>query len=59
MHQEIDEVSALVVDNGSDMCKAGFSGDVAPRAVVPSIVGRPRDKDVMVGMGHKDSSIDA
>ena len=37
-----DEVSALVVDNGSGMCKAGFAGDDAPRAVFPSIVGRPR-----------------
>jgi actin beta/gamma 1 len=24
------------------MCKAGFAGDDAPRAVFPSIVGRPR-----------------
>lgn len=37
-----DDISALVVDNGSGMCKAGFAGDDAPRAVFPSIVGRPR-----------------
>ena len=37
-----DEVQALVVDNGSGMCKAGFAGDDAPRAVFPSIVGRPK-----------------
>lgn len=37
-----ETVAALVVDNGSGMCKAGFSGDDAPRAVFPSIVGRPR-----------------
>ena len=37
-----DEVAALVVDNGSGICKAGFAGDDAPRAVFPSIVGRPR-----------------
>jgi hypothetical protein len=36
------EVAALVVDNGSGMCKAGFAGDDAPRAVFPSIVGRPK-----------------
>ena len=35
---------ALVVDNGSGMCKAGFAGDDAPRALFPSIVGRPRHK---------------
>ena len=43
-----DEVAALVVDNGSGMCKAGFAGDDAPRAVFPSIVGRPRHQGVMV-----------
>lgn len=37
-----DEVQALVIDNGSGMCKAGFAGDDAPRAVFPSLVGRPR-----------------
>ena len=37
-----EEASPLVVDNGSGMCKAGFAGDDAPRAVFPSIVGRPR-----------------
>ena len=37
-----DEIAALVIDNGSGMCKAGFAGDDAPRAVFPSIVGRPR-----------------
>ncbi|EDW95503.2 uncharacterized protein Dyak_GE22601 [Drosophila yakuba] len=49
-----EEASALVVDNGSGMCKAGFAGDDAPRAVFPSIVGRPRHQGVMVGMGQKD-----
>ncbi|PRP79790.1 hypothetical protein PROFUN_12544 [Planoprotostelium fungivorum] len=52
-----DDVQALVVDNGSGMCKAGFAGDDAPRAVFPSIVGRPRHTGVMVGMGQKDSYV--
>jgi len=52
-----DEIAALVVDNGSGMCKAGFAGDDAPRAVFPSIVGRPRHVGVMVGMGQKDSYV--
>merc|ERR1711907_933880 len=38
-------------------CKAGFAGDDAPRAVFPSIVGRPRHTGVMVGMGQKDSYV--
>ncbi|XP_071119011.1 actin, cytoplasmic 1-like [Haliotis cracherodii] len=52
-----DDVAALVCDNGSGMCKAGFAGDDAPRAVFPSIVGRPRHQGVMVGMGQKDSYV--
>eukprot|EP00392_Amoebophrya_sp_AT5.2_P003157 g3162.t1 len=52
-----DEVQALVVDNGSGMCKAGFAGDDAPRAVFPSIVGRPKMPGIMVGMDQKDSYV--
>jgi len=37
-----NDVAALVVDNGSGCVKAGFAGDDAPRAIFPSIVGRPR-----------------
>jgi len=51
------EVAALVVDNGSGMCKAGFAGDDAPRAVFPSIVGRPKMPGIMVGMDQKDSYV--
>uniref|UniRef100_A0A665TYD3 Actin, beta 1 n=5 Tax=Percomorphaceae TaxID=1489872 RepID=A0A665TYD3_ECHNA len=57
MQKMEDEIAALVVDNGSGMCKAGFAGDDAPRAVFPSIVGRPRHQGVMVGMGQKDSYV--
>jgi actin-related protein len=39
------------------MCKAGFAGDDAPRAVFPSIIGRPKQKSIMVGMGDKDAYI--
>jgi len=52
-----EEIQALVVDNGSGMVKAGFAGDDAPRAVFPSIVGRPRHQGVMVGMGQKDAYV--
>ncbi|XP_070580864.1 actin-1-like [Ptychodera flava] len=52
-----EDIAALVVDNGSGMCKAGFAGDDAPRAVFPAIVGRPRHQIIMAGMGHKDSYI--
>lgn len=52
-----EEVAALVVDNGSGMCKAGFAGDEAPRAVFPSIIGRPKMPGIMVGMDQKDSYV--
>ena len=48
-----DEVAALVCDNGSGMVKAGFAGDDAPRAVFPSIVGRPKMPGIMVGMEQR------
>jgi len=52
-----DEMTAVVLDNGSGLVKCGFAGDDAPRAVFPSIVGRPRHMGVMVGMGQKDAYI--
>ena len=47
----------LLLILGSGLVKAGFAGDDAPRAVYPSIVGRPRHQGVMVGMGSKDSYV--
>ena len=45
------EVQTIVIDNGSCMCKAGFAGDEAPRTVFPSVVGRPKYKQQLVGNG--------
>jgi actin beta/gamma 1 len=42
------EVAAVVIDNGSAMCKVGFSGDDYPRAVFPTTVARG-EKDTYVG----------
>jgi actin-related protein len=49
-----NDIGALVVDNGSGMCKAGFAGDEAPRCVFPSIVGRARHQGMMIGTGQKE-----
>ncbi|KAK7235720.1 actin [Aureococcus anophagefferens] len=57
MSADDEDVQALVVDNGSGMCKAGFAGDDAPRAVFPSIVGRPKHPGIMVGMDQKDAYV--
>lgn len=51
------DIPVVVVDCGSAFIKAGFAGDDSPRAVFPSIVGRPRHQGVMVGMGQKDAYI--
>lgn len=32
---------AIIIDNGSRLCKAGFAGDNAPCVVFTTIVGRP------------------
>ncbi|ESQ47272.1 hypothetical protein EUTSA_v10028132mg [Eutrema salsugineum] len=45
-------IQTLIVDNGSGMIKAGLAGEDAPRAVFPSIIGRPIE-----GMGHKDAYV--
>ncbi|KAM9974667.1 hypothetical protein ACTFIW_008129 [Dictyostelium discoideum] len=55
---ECEEVQTIVIDNGSSMCKAGFAGDDDfPRAVFPSIVGRPRHTAFMVSTDRNDSYV--
>jgi len=38
----IDEEIAVIIDNGSGVCKAGLSSESLPTAVFPACVGRPR-----------------
>lgn len=45
-----DQSAAVVIDNGSGICKAGIAGDEAPRSAFPAIVGRPKHQGIMVGM---------
>merc|ERR1712194_748033 len=52
-----DDIAALVIDNGSGMCKAGFAGDDAPRCVFPSLIGRARQPGIMVGMEQRDAYV--
>ncbi|EER17482.1 actin, putative [Perkinsus marinus ATCC 50983] len=49
-----EDTPAVVIDNGSGLCKAGFAGDDAPRAIFPSIVGRPKMPGIMVGMDQRE-----
>jgi len=49
-----ESVAAVVIDNGSGMCKAGVAGEDAPKACFPSITGKPKMPGIMVGMDQKD-----
>ncbi len=48
------EVLAIVIDNGSSLCKAGIAGDDAPKAIISTVVGHPRIPDNIRGMNLKD-----
>jgi actin-related protein len=49
-----EDSQILVIDNGSGVVKAGFSGEDAPRSIFPSIVGRPKNLNVLIGVESKD-----
>jgi len=49
-----EEVTAVVIDNGSGVCKAGFAGDDAPRSVFSTVVGRPKVPGIMVGLDQNE-----
>jgi actin, other eukaryote len=46
----------LVIDTGSGVVKAGFSGEDAPRSIFPSIIGRPKNLNAL-GVEVKDEYI--
>jgi len=39
----------IIIDNGSDTCKAGYSGDVFPSINIPMVVGRSKVGESYVG----------
>ncbi len=43
----------IVCDNGSGVVKAGFSNEETPRAIFPSIIGRPKHTGGLVGLEPK------
>ena len=52
-----EEVTEVVANNGSGMCKERFAGDDALHAVFSSIVGWPKMLGIMVGPEQKDSCV--
>jgi len=53
-----DEVSAIVVDLGSNSCKAGYAGEDQPKAVFPSVVGAVEQPGVVTD-GGGDTDMEA
>lgn len=49
--------TAVVIDNGSGICKAGFATESLPRIVFPSIVGRARHLNVILESAINDCVI--
>lgn len=47
----------IVIDNGSGVIKAGFSGENQPSCKFPSIVGKPRSDKQMIGTESKSEYI--
>mmetsp|Transcript_8852 Transcript_8852/g.29573 ORF Transcript_8852/g.29573 Transcript_8852/m.29573 type:complete len:403 (+) Transcript_8852:50-1258(+) len=45
----------VVIDNGTGRIKAGYADDEAPRVVFPNVIGRPKQKGVMVGAGQSNA----
>lgn len=54
---EDEDTTPVVIDCGSRELKAGFAGDDAPRVVFPSMIGKVRRPNVMVGMLCKNTYV--
>lgn len=39
---DLSQNAAVVIDNGTGMCKAGVAGEDAPQTSFPAIIGRPK-----------------
>lgn len=50
----MSENPAVVIDVGSGLCKAGFAGEDAPISVFPSIIGRPKNPQMMLGVKRQE-----
>ncbi|KAM6434374.1 actin-related protein T2-like [Liasis olivaceus] len=40
----ISSSQAVIIDNGSGLCKSGISGEISPRHVIATVLGCPRSK---------------
>ena len=49
-----EEHEALVIDIGTAHLKAGFCFDDAPKHMVPMVLGKAKNKSLLVGLDQKD-----
>jgi len=53
----VEEGDPIVIDIGSYNIKAGFAGDDAPKATIPTVIGKPKLTSALVGMEQKENYI--
>ena len=47
----------VVMDNGSCLFRAGYPSESAPRVLIPSLVGLPRNKGVAMAAGYREYEV--
>jgi len=59
MKQDTGFVSShnVVIDHGTNTCKAGFSTEDIPQSVIPTLVGHGRHKGAMAALGLKETYV--
>jgi len=59
MKQETGFVSSynVVIDHGTNTCKAGFSTEDIPQSIIPTVVGHGRHKGAMAALGLKETYV--
>lgn len=50
----MEDTEAVMIDIGSFNIKAGFSGEDAPKVIMPTILGKPKFPGILVGMDQKE-----
>ena len=54
LFQELNLLPAVIIDNGSGLCKCGVASAPAPTHVFPAILGRPKYEEAMLGAKCQD-----
>ena len=49
---------SIIIDNGTNTIKAGFSDDDMPRVVIPTVLGRPTSNQGTVADEDKNDQLD-